>query len=135
MRWWLAMSNNNSVRYPITPMGAPRMTRADAWKKRPVVIRYREFKDAVRDHGVVFENGDGVVFNIPMPQSWSAKKKASMCGTGCRSKPDIDNLFKALLDALYEDDAHIFSVSRLEKLWAHDGSIEIFKKDVDIDLE
>ena len=29
--------------YDITPMGKPRMTRADKWKKAPEVLRYRAF--------------------------------------------------------------------------------------------
>ena len=32
----------------IEPIGAPRQTRADAWKNRPVVIRYREYKKALQ---------------------------------------------------------------------------------------
>ena len=34
--------------YDITPMGKSRMTRADKWKKRPEVLRYRAFCDEVR---------------------------------------------------------------------------------------
>lgn len=29
--------------YDITPIGKPRMTRADKWKQRPAVMRYRAF--------------------------------------------------------------------------------------------
>lgn len=29
--------------YDITPIGKPRMTRADKWKQRPPVMRYRAF--------------------------------------------------------------------------------------------
>ena len=32
--------------YDITPIGKPRMTRADKWKQRPAVMRYRAFCDA-----------------------------------------------------------------------------------------
>lgn len=113
--------------YPITPMGAPRMTRADAWKKRPVVMRYRAFKDEVKLRGVKFGNGDKVVFVMPMPKSWSRKKKDLMEGTGCMSKPDVDNLLKALLDAIYGDDAHIWKIRGLEKVWGYEGGIRIYK--------
>lgn len=34
--------------YDITPIGKPRMTRADKWKKRPAVMRYRAFCDEAR---------------------------------------------------------------------------------------
>lgn len=39
-------------------------------------------------------------------------------------KPDFDNMMKALMDALYEDDAHIWD-SRVTKLWGEKGQIVI----------
>lgn len=114
--------------YPIVPMGAPRMTRADAWRVpvRDCVSRYRAFKDEVRLRGVSLVNGDGVVFVMPMPPSWSKKKKAKMCGQWCQSKPDLDNLLKALMDALFQDDAHIAELSKLRKEWGYTGEIRIY---------
>ena len=120
---------NSFVTYPIVPMGAPRMTRADAWRVpvRDCVSRYRAFKDEVRLRGVSLVNGDGVVFVMPMPPSWSKKKKAKMCGQLCKQKPDLDNMLKSLMDALFQDDAHIAELSKLRKEWGYTGEIRIYR--------
>ncbi|MGP0674847.1 RusA family crossover junction endodeoxyribonuclease, partial [Citrobacter freundii] len=41
-----------------------------------------------------------------------------------QTKPDFDNMMKALMDAIYEDDAHIWD-SRVTKLWGERGQIII----------
>ena len=111
--------------YNVMPMGKPRMTRADKWKKRPEVLRYRAFCDHVRLLGVkLSEANSHATFILPMPKSWSKKKRAEMNGKPHQSKPDKDNLEKALLDALFEDDAHIWD-SRVTKLWGEAGQIII----------
>lgn len=111
--------------YKIMPVGKPRMTRADKWKKRPEVLRYRAFCDEVRLRGIELpESGSHVTFILPMPASWSQKKKALHAGRPHQSKPDVDNLTKSLLDALFEDDAHIWDV-RVSKLWGETGMIII----------
>ncbi|WP_372809350.1 RusA family crossover junction endodeoxyribonuclease [Litorivivens sp.] len=113
------------MKYPITPMGKPRMTRSDKWKQRPAVMRYRSFKDEVRLHGLtVPESGAHIMFVLPMPKSWSKKRKAEMNGKPHQSKPDIDNLTKALFDAIFEDDAHIWD-HRSTKVWGDEGAIFI----------
>lgn len=101
------------------------MTRADAWKKRPAVLRYRAFRDDVRAHQVVFGNGDRVTFWLPMPESWSEVKRVRQDGQPHQQRPDIDNLLKALLDAIYDDDAAIWHIGGAQKRWARDGAIEI----------
>jgi len=111
--------------YNITPMGKPRMTRADKWKKRPEVLRYRAFCDHVRLLGVELpEAGAHITFILPMPPSWSKKKRQEMAGKPHQQKPDKDNLEKALMDAIYADDAHIWD-SRVTKRWGEVGQIII----------
>lgn len=110
----------------ITPTPKPRQTQSDKWKKRPAVLRYRAFADKVRlkipkDFDLNYKR---IVFFMPMPKSWSKKKKADMEGTAHKQRPDIDNLAKALFDALYSDDSHIYSIS-LSKFWAYKGTILI----------
>lgn len=73
--------------YNITPMGKPRMTLADKWKKRQ-----------------------------------------EMTGKPHQQKPDKDNLEKALMDAIYADDAHIWD-SRVTKRWGEAGQIIIVEID------
>lgn len=111
--------------YKITPVGKPRMTRADKWKKRPEVLRYRAFCDEVRLQGVELpESGSHVTFILPMPASWSKKKRAEFNGKPHQAKPDFDNMMKALMDAIYENDAHIWD-ARVSKLWGETGRIII----------
>ena len=111
--------------YDIIPVPKPRQTRADIWKKRPAVMRYRSYADKVRLKGVKLASyGDSVVFYMPMPKSWSKAKKAKMDGSPHQQKPDWDNLAKALCDAIYSDDSHIWNIT-VSKQWAYKGAIEI----------
>lgn len=101
------------------------MTRRDRWKQRPCVTRYHAFKDLVRIHRVRLpEQGAHVIFVLPMPPSWSERKKDNMIGRPHQQKPDKDNLEKALLDALFNNDAHIWD-SRVTKIWGYEGKIII----------
>lgn len=115
----------NEKVYNITPLGKPRMTRADKWKKRPEVLRYRAFCDEVRLNKVTLaESGYHVIFVLPMPPSWSKKKRALMDGKPHQQKPDKDNLEKALLDALFGEDSHIWD-GRVTKIWGETGKMII----------
>lgn len=115
----------NEKVYNITPLGKPRMTRADKWKKRPEVLRYRAFCDEVRLNKVTLpESGYHVIFVLPMPPSWSKKKRALMDGEPHQQKPDKDNLEKALLDALFGEDSHIWD-GRVTKIWGETGKMII----------
>ncbi|MBO4148369.1 RusA family crossover junction endodeoxyribonuclease [Enterobacter ludwigii] len=112
-------------KYIITPVGKPRMTRRDKWKQRPPVMRYRMFCDEARLHGIrVPESGAHITFVLPMPPSWSKKKREAMDGQPHQQKPDLDNLKKSLLDALFEDDSHIWG-TRTSKIWGETGMIII----------
>jgi len=113
------------VIYEIEPMGKPRMTQRDKWAKRPAVLRYRAFKDECRLKRVELPSGGAhVTFVIPMPKSWSKKKRAEMNGKPHQQKPDLDNLAKALMDAVHDDDAGIWSMC-LSKGWGESGPIKI----------
>ncbi|QKN82210.1 RusA family crossover junction endodeoxyribonuclease [Scandinavium goeteborgense] len=112
-------------RYQITPIGKPRMTVRDKWKQRPPVMRYRAFCDEVRLHDIQIAPANvHIIFIIPMPKSWSQKKRNQMDGQPHQQKPDIDNLTKSLLDALFDDDSHIWDV-RTSKVWGEAGQIII----------
>lgn len=110
---------------PVTPIGKPRMTRSDKWKKRPAVVRYHEYKDALRELNLdELPPRFDITFNIPMPTSWSKKKQAEMFGKPHQQRPDIDNLLKAFLDALCIDDSYVYDVS-MRKRWSILGSMEL----------
>ena len=112
-------------KYPIIPCPKPRMTRSDKWKKRPCVMRYRAFADEVRLRGVsIDQSGSHVIFTMLMPASWSKAKIAAHEGQPHTQKPDLDNLIKALFDALYSDDSHIWRFSA-EKRWGTSSSITV----------
>lgn len=117
----------------IDPVSAPRQVRSDAWRKRPAVLRYRSFKDElnlllandearrvltkVRERGVI-----DLSFELPMFDTWSKKKKARMETTPHQQKPDIDNLVKAFLDAVFSEDSFVWAI-RASKKWSHVGRI------------
>lgn len=104
---------------PETAMGKPRMTRRDVWQKRPVVVRYRQFCDRLREcAGTVPKNvfAIHVACAIPMPESWSQRKKDQMCGNFMRQRPDCDNILKGIMDALFDEDSGI-SLCTTVKTW------------------
>lgn len=107
------------------PMGKPRMTQRDRWKQRPVVLRYRDYCDRIKEAAPnrVFTAdvyAVDVIAYIAMPASWSKKKKAEHAGKMCRSKPDWDNIGKAVCDALFEEDSGIAD-GRTRKFWCAEG--------------
>jgi Holliday junction resolvase RusA-like endonuclease len=115
------MSEWNHYDFGVVPK--PRMTRADKWKKRKCVVKYRDFKDRCREARVEIPESLEVMFLIPMPPSWSNKKAAEMNGEPHQQKPDVDNLVKGLLDTLAED-SNIWRVNAA-KYWSIDPSFSI----------
>lgn len=103
----------------IEPMGKPRMTQQDKWKKRPATTKYWKFKDmlklACRDLPRDLDNLSWDAY-FSMPKSWSKVKKEMMAGKLHQSKPDRDNIDKAILDALFEEDS-IIAWGSVRKLW------------------
>lgn len=93
-----------------TPIGKPRQTRADKWKKRDCVVRYRSFADEVRLAFGRTRKFAGAPLSLSwrayfeMPASWSKKRKAEMAGQPHRQKPDRDNIDKAIMDSLFDND-------------------------------
>ena len=122
----LSKDLSNSFTAEITPMGKPRMTRSDSWRNRDCVNRYYSFKDEL---SLIFSQSGfelcpsiSMFFYLPMPKSWSKKKKEAMNNSPHQQKPDIDNLIKAVLDSLYKDDSHFYDVHGV-KYWAETGRI------------
>ena len=112
--------------YPITPCPKPRMTQRDKWEKRPRVLRYRAFCDECRLRGVTLPTqGASIHFVLPMPKSWSKKKRAEMNGQPHQQKPDVSNLLKALEDAVLVDDSVVWHYAGMTKTWGEEGCIEI----------
>ena len=120
----------------LAPNTKPRMTKRDQWKKRPCVEQYWEYKDRLQE---LFNAEDLpipylLLFVIPMPTSWSKRKRLSLKGKPCEITPDKDNLEKAFLDALFgknsaiKNDAHIYD-GRPLKVWGETGRIVVYAID------
>lgn len=110
----------------ITPVPAPRMTQSDKWKKRPCVTRYFAFRDKIQSVNLQLVYPCKITFWMPMPNSWSKRKKQAFNEEPHKQKPDLDNLLKALFDSIYyrKDDSHVWAYTA-EKRWAFEGGIEI----------
>lgn len=115
--------------FDITPIGKVRMVRSDTWSKRPAVAKYWLFKDQLnilaRQKKYIIGNTLDIIFRLPMPDSWSKKKKNKMKGQPHDQKSDLDNLIKAFLDCLTDDDSKVYKI-KSEKYWATTGSIIVF---------
>ena len=114
---------------PGAPMGKPRMTQRDKWAQRDCVMQYRAWCDRARLNCLgVTATPVALDFtaHIPMPPSWSKKKQAAMAGELHRQKPDLDNIAKAIMDALWEDDSGIAHLHG-HKFWCRneDANIEL----------
>lgn len=115
--------------YDLEGVGKVRMNRSDVWKQRPCVLKYRAFKDRVRELGIVVAPGDHYVFLFRCPISWSAKKRDLMHGKLHASKPDLDNLIGALWDAATDSDQHIHTIGSATKMWDRHGSAIMIGRD------
>jgi Holliday junction resolvase RusA-like endonuclease len=107
------------------------MTQRDKWLNpiRKPVVSYFNYKRTLeafswRDKYVV-TNRLSLIFVIPMPSSWSKKKRLSMIGQPHTVKPDLDNLIKAFKDALCENDSHIHTYDQMSKVWGTSGAVVI----------
>ena len=116
-----------AFRFDVVPVAAPRMNQADRWKRRPCVVRYFAYRDQVRaiaaEQGFRLPECFFLWFQMPMPKSWSQRKKRMMFGEPCRSKPDADNLAKGFFDCFGED-KHVWSV-QITKTWHDKGGIVV----------
>lgn len=120
--------------WDIRPTPAPRQVRSDAWNPSKSVQRYRAFRDEVRAREVwAPEPGDLLVFLMPMPRSWSRRKRDEHDGMPHLPKPDADNLAKALLDACYGNDSHIWIFTPV-KLWSSTPGLVIIRREPPIKL-
>jgi hypothetical protein len=101
------------------------MTQSSRWKTVQCEAAYYAFKDEVRRMNVTLpEKGYHVLFVRKMPKSWSDAKKDRMRHKGLQVIPDKDNLEKALMDAIFKNDSHIWD-GRVSKVWGDDGKVII----------
>lgn len=107
---------------PGQPVGSPRQTQRDKWMKRPCVVKYRDWCSKARasvgpgtEKLNLFTEVSFIAY-MEFPKSYSVNKRADLTRQPHHQKPDIDNIAKALFDALFEDDKVIYKLSA-EKRW------------------
>ena len=124
-----------AYRFDVVPVAAPRMTHADRWKRRPCVVKYFEYRDQVRNQaqamGVTLSERFSVEFYLPMPCSWSKRKRQDHDGRPHQVKPDADNLLKAWMDCFGEDCA-VWSVSA-SKFWSASPAVVLVVPEPSLD--
>ena len=126
--------------FDVVPMGAVRMTQSDRWKTNPnhtdlkkrqrsVVTEYFDFKNKIKaqanEMNFQLPQVLDIVFLIPMPFTWSEKKKVRNNKTKVLKRPDIDNLVKAFMDALSVEDGYVWRITA-EKRYSFKGSILVY---------
>jgi Holliday junction resolvase RusA-like endonuclease len=131
-RTWVRVTANDRIffripRDKLRPTGLKRLERIE---------KYNEYKVNVAAEAkrIGFELpfiGAGVTFFLPVPRSWSKKKKRLHHGGFCHSRPDLKNLLSAWEDSLLSEDKAIAHYSFLCKRWvdAEEGWIEVVVSD------
>lgn len=116
-------------REKLRPAGLKRLLRLEKYNQYKIDL----LAEAKRKHFELPPSGLSVTFYIPVPPSWSQKKKAAHHGLLHQSKPDIDNCTKAFLDSLVAEDKFIANIT-LTKRWVNfpEGWIECTHEEVEM---
>lgn len=127
---------NQQIILDIAPRPAPRVTHQGRFSQR--ALDYEQWKTDLwflwahhRPEGEVLPPIPfGLKFHIEMPPSWSNKKRLARHGLPHCQTPDLDNLQKAVVDALFPKkrggDSHLWKVLECEKVWWEEGQIIIW---------
>lgn len=105
---------------PIVPMGAVRTTQRQKWVdkraqryftyKQQIALLAKQYIHTPSDKPILVD----IAFYMPIPDSWSKKKKERFNGAVHTSKADIDNLIKGCFDAInkiaWQDDRQVYEV-------------------------
>ena len=114
------------MHYPVTPRPYHRMTQKSRFTE--AAQRYYAWKEELQIRGFnIPDDGAVLVFHMPMPKSWSKRKKADMCGAGHQQRPDLDNLIKAACDAARYATGGDHTIWNIQawKVWSENGAIEV----------
>lgn len=119
---------------PIVPMGAVRTTQKQKFVdkrakryltyKQQIALLVKQHVNTPSERPILAD----ITFYMPIPTSWSTKKKERMNGVVHKSKPDIDNLIKGCFDAfnkiVWKDDNQVYEVHS-KKLYSFNPGIGI----------
>jgi len=112
-------------------MAKPRMTRSDKWKERIATSKYWAFKDHLtlqaNIQGFTLGNRVSIKVDLPMPKSWSKKKREEMNFQPHQQKPDIDNIIKSVQDILMKEDSTIYEVCAVKRWTSKSEGLLIIK--------
>ncbi len=94
--------------------------RPDGLRRLLRLERYNNYKvellaEAKRKRFELPASGLHVTFYLPLPKTWSKKKKKACHGLLCQSRPDLDNLLKGFFDALVSEDKFVASISACKR--------------------
>jgi Holliday junction resolvase RusA-like endonuclease len=126
------VNSEGFVIVPIVPMGAVRLSSSDRWAKRPIAVKYFEWKNEFKlimaqsaelrnVLAKIFESGRmELITKHELPETWSKKKKAENYGQPMRAKPDWDNCGKGICDVAFKEDSFIYR-GIVEQRWCNEG--------------
>lgn len=97
----------------LRPSGLKRLLRIERYNNYKLEIS----AEAKRKGFKMPHQGASIKFFIPVPKSWTKKKKRQYHQTIHQSKPDLDNYLKALVDSICEEDKYIGHYGELAKYW------------------
>ncbi len=127
----LVIQLEGEYHFDIRPVPKPRMTQRDRWAERPVVVRYFNYVDDIKAKAELMGlttlpyRIKSIKYIMPIPKTWPKKEVPAMINQPHLQKPDIDNLRKALQDAICKEDSHISYIGHEEKVWGKEGKIII----------
>lgn len=107
----------------LRPSGLKRLLRIERYNQYKISLSAEAKRMQFRMH----PQGMSITFYIPVPRSWTKKKKRQAHLQFHTSTPDLDNLMKAMQDSLLTDDRHLAHYE-LSKRWVDNeiGWIEIY---------
>lgn len=114
------------IPFEITSASRPRVTRYGTFYSknyeafRKVVGEWLEKQEINKLEGAIKAK---IIFLMPMPKSWSKKKKEELDNKYCLANKDVDNFCKSIFDILqgkaYDNDSQIASIEA-KKLWTNE---------------
>ncbi|MGM7634197.1 RusA family crossover junction endodeoxyribonuclease [Bacillus sp. Hm123] len=125
--------------FPVEPMGAVRMTKrgkyvSDSAKRYLAYKAHLQWLTKQQINGEFYSAGAlqvNILFIMPIPESWSMKKKREAVGQYHVKKPDADNLVKGVFDSLnkfaWTDDNQVAKVIA-EKVYGEYPGINVVIK-------